>query len=432
MLAAIKKIIKALALPGLYIGGIFAVLVTAFKEAKWGLFLLVFLIPQPNLWHKLFAYPMGKDILDLIFLAIFLGIIIQKKGFAHTQNSTFIFMLIMVSYVSLWNSSLRYSLPLPISASSSLLFDWKNHAQMIILYFFALNVVKNEEDQKKLILIMAAVLLLMTMRSFRNFTPSSAFSYDRRDPGPFWSVGLGANHYGAFLAYMGTLFLGLYFFTKEKIHKYIFLSTMWFSISALLFTYSRGAYLAILATILFFGLKKRGLLVLVFVILISWQFLLPESVVDRISMTQDSSGQIEGSAAHRVVLWEYAVDLFKENPVIGVGFRGFGINMPEGELKDTHNYYMLMLCEQGIIGFLLFLLTLIKSWHSGWMLYRISKGGFYQGLGFGFMGCVAACAISNLFGDRWSYFTLGGYFWLLWGLVDGSILLVESNKDNED
>lgn len=432
MIVFIKSILKKILLPGLYFGSIFVVLKTIFKEAKWGLILLVFLIPQPNLWHKLMEFPLGKDILDFVFLAVVLGIFVQRKGFEKTQNTRFILFLIVMSYFSLWNSSIRNSLPMPISGANYLLEEWKNYAQMLILYFLALNVAKEEKEQKFLVVLMCIVILIMTIRSHRNFTGGASFSYDKRDPGPFWSVGLGANHYGAFLSYFGAFFLGMSFFIKDKINKYLYMATGILSTTALLFTYSRGAYLAILGAVAFFGLKKKIILVAIVAILLSWQFVLPVSVVDRISMTEDSSGKLEDSASHRVILWQYATNLFYDSPLYGVGYRGFGMNMPEGELTDTHNYYMLMLCEQGIIGLVLFIITLIKAWLSGWHLFRGSENEFYKAIGFGFMGCTIACALANIFGDRWSYFTLGGYFWILWGIIDRSILITKSKIDEDN
>jgi len=423
MIGLLKSLVKPLALPALYISGIFLMYKTIFKEPKWGFFLLAFLIPQPNLWHKLFSYPFGKDFLDFLYVSIILGIILQKQGFSKSNNGIIITVFIVASYLSLWNSSLRFDLPLPLSLSSSLIYDWKNYAQMIFMYFLAFNVVDTKDEQEKIIFIISLAIFIICLRSYRNFGARSTFSYDARDAGPFWAVGLGANHYGAFLAHFSSFFIGIFFFVKKKWEKILYSLTALLAISALLFSYSRGAYLASLAAISFFGLRKKSLLVVVLILLLSWQFLLPPSVVDRISMTEDSSGRLENSASHRVVLWEHALDLFTQSPIVGVGFRGFGMNMPEGELKDTHNYYFLMLCEEGLIGLFLMLLMIWKAWHSGWVLFKISDNNFDKGLGFGFMGCVVACAISNMFGDRWSYFALGSYFWLLWGVVDKSILL---------
>ncbi len=170
-------------------------------------------------------------------------------------------------------------------------------------------------------------------------------------------------------------------------------------------------------------LEKRTLLIGVAVILLAWTTVLPSSVVDRVMMTETASGELEGSASHRFNLWEHAYNLFEQNPVFGIGFGGFGFTVPEGELTDTHNFYMKTLSEQGVIGLILLFIILMMAMRSGWRLYRTGKTPFHQGLGFGFMGTIIACMIANVFGDRWSYFVLGGYFWILWGFVDRGILM---------
>jgi hypothetical protein len=37
-----------------------------------------------------------------------------------------------------------------------------------------------------------------------------------------------------------------------------------------------------------------------------------------------------------------------------------------------------------------------------------------------------------MFGDRWSYFVLGDYFWITWGIVDRGILISEASKQKAE
>lgn len=149
-------------------------------------------------------------------------------------------------------------------------------------------------------------------------------------------------------------------------------------------------------------------------------------------MTETPGGHLEGSAAHRIVLWEYAKDMFEENPIFGIGYGGFGLAVPPDEtLTDTHNFYMRMLSEQGMIGIVLFLMLLMRAFHSGWQLYRMGPTPFFKGLGLGFSGCIVATSVANLFGDRWSYFVLGGYLFVFWGLVDRALLISRSQAENQ-
>ena len=427
MLTALKAFLKMIFTPMLYGGMFITAIATIFKKVEWGFLLMIVMIPQPNLWFKLHEYPMGKDFMDILFFSILFGILYQYKAFEMTSNTTIIIILITISYVALWNSSMRFSLPLPVSTSNELLKDWKNYAEMIALYFLALNVIRNEDQQKKIVLLMTIIILLIAVRSYRNFSAGDSFRYDKRVGGPFEAVGLGANHFGAFIAYYSAFFLGLSFLDPNRKRKLLYGVTVLFGLHPLFFSYSRGAYLAAFCVLIFYGVfKKKSLLVLSIIILVAWHTILPPSVVDRISMTETASGEIEASASHRLDLWEHANQLFEENPIFGVGFGGFGLTVPQGELTDTHNFYMKTLSEQGIIGFIILILIILKAFLSGWRLHKTGKSLFNRGLGLGFMGAVIAVMISNIFGDRWSYFALGGYFWILWGIVDRGVLISHS------
>jgi hypothetical protein len=347
MLTVVKNFLKALLIPSIYTGGFLVSIISLFKEARWGLFVLVFIIPQPNIYYKLHQYFLGKDFLDIIFISVFLGIFIQKKGFAKTKNTGFIFLFILYSYLSLWNSALTYSLELPISTSNIFFIEWKNYIQMICYYFLVLNIIKDEKQQKILVIIITIVILLISIRCFRNFSPSASFSYDRRVGGPFEAVGLGSNHLGAFIADYCSVVLGLFLFEKNWKLKILYLLTVLFGIHPLFFSYSRGAYGAAFLSIIVIGLlKKRSLLIGALVIIISWKAILPVTVVERINMTTDQQGNLESSAAKRIDLWEYAEELFMQNPAVGIGYGGFGISRAGEELQDTHNYYVKVLCEE--------------------------------------------------------------------------------------
>lgn len=419
MLGALKALIRLVLSPSLYAATIGIAIASVAKRAEWALYLLILLIPLPNVWYKLQDFPLGKDILDVLELAVLLGIFVNKGGFNRPKRAFTVAMLILVAYAALWNSALHFGLPLPVTNSNPFLADWKNYAQMVFLYFLAYNALKDENSQRIALTILASVFLLIVLREFRNFAAGSSFSYDNRAAGPFWIVGLGANHFGAFISSYGAVLLGLALIDKHRIRRWIYLAGLLFCVYPLFYSYSRGAYVAAVAAIVIIGLvHKRVFLIGVFALVIAWKTILPPTVVERISMTRDESGNIEASAAHRLELWEQAEYLFKSNPVFGIGFSGFGLTVQQGELTDTHNYYVKMAAEQGVIGLATFAAVLLSALASGWNLYRKARSDLQRGLGLGFMACVISMMVNNIFGDRWSYYMLGAYFWILWGIVD--------------
>jgi O-antigen ligase len=439
MLGNFLAYLHAALIPVLLIGIGIVILLTIFKKAEYGLLALVILIPQPNIWFKLHMYPMGSYLLNFLFLAVCLGMIFQGRSFAKTKNVWLIALFIVVSYISLWNSSMYFSLPWPFTTSNPLFKPWKNYAMMIAMYFLALNAAGDEDRQKRVVTVMSLVILFISIRGFRAYTAGEMFLSDSRYAGPFWIVGLGANHMGAFIAHYGAVILGLALFVKNIWQKGLFLTTTLFALHPLFFSYSRGAYAAALGTAAAMGImKKKSLLLLVIAVVVCWHTILPASVVDRIGMTETDDGELEYSAAVRLDLWNKAISYFVEKPVFGIGFDGFAVAMVlRGErYADTHNFFLKTLCEQGIVGSLLLVLIILAALRSGWALLQAGRTPFHKGLGFGFLGCVIAVIITNMFGDRWSYIELGSYFWVFWGLVDRGVLISrardvadESNKE---
>lgn len=432
MLTALKALLSALlspmTVPLFYAGVAVTSIVSIFRRAEWGLYALIAVTPLPNIRYRFNAYPYGKDLIDILIFSILIGIFVHKNGFKKSPSGVLLLLFIVVNYVALWNASLRLSFPLPISTDNPLLSDWKNYAEMILLYFLAFNCIHDEKQQKIATTLIAFVMLFIAVREFRNFTEGSVFSYDRRVDGPFWVMGLGANHMGAFVAHYGAVLLGLYLVDDHRLRRWLYLAALLFSTHSLLFTYSRGAYLGAFAALLVLGvMKKRSLLLLLLCVVVLWQTLLPQTVVERIAMTESPTGELEASAGKRVELWDRAADLFQSNPLFGIGYGAFSYTVSVEGLTDTHNFYMRMLSEQGVIGFLLFALVLIGALRSGWRLYRTAHTPYLRGLGLGFLACVIAVLVTNMFGDRWSYFVLGGYFFAIWGLVDrGTRIAAES------
>ncbi len=429
MLRDVLTLIRTVSVPVLYFGGLFTCLLSVIKKASWGLLLMVILIPQPNVFYKFYQFLGGKNLLDYLFIAVMIGILVNKGGFEKSGNSILAVLLVLASYLAVWNSSVNFALPLPLSLANPLLRPWKSYAYMVCMYLLTFNAIKDDENQRKmLVLTMAFVVLFISLRNYRNFTAGASFTEDSRSVGPFWIVGLGPNHFGAFIVHYSAVLLGLLMLDTVRWRRILFLAAVLISLHPLFFSYSRGAYVAALAVLVFFGLiKKRSLLILAIVIVIAYRTILPSSVVERITMTKTEEGTVEQSAALRLDLWEHALKLFEKNPVIGVGFGGFGLSLPEdARLRDTHSYFLKMLADEGIIGFVLLLITLFLAFRSGWKLLKAGQDGFERGLGLGFAGCVVAYASTNLFGDRFSYYEIGSYFWVFWGLVDRYVVIARS------
>jgi len=195
----------------------------------------------------------------------------------------------------------------------------------------------------------------------------------------------------------------------------------------LMFSLSRGGYAAVLASLLFLGLvKMRKLLVLMLLFGLVWTALVPNAVRQRVTMTWDTSdGGLDHSSETRVTLWEDAMHVFDSNPVIGTGFNTYAYMGRVGDYKDTHNYFIKVLVETGVLGLLLFLALIIRLLWTGLVLHWRAPDPLARALGLGLAGWVVCAIVANLFGDRWSFLQVNGYMWVLAALAARSFTLAQ-------
>lgn len=150
---------------------------------------------------------------------------------------------------------------------------------------------------------------------------------------------------------------------------------------AVLGSQSRGAFLAILAMLLFLWLKSRRKLVLglVFAPLIPIAIgFMPESWTNRMQTIETYEAD-EGSAMARLRTWETLINLANDRPLVGGGFEPYAPRTFEiygvgpHDVHAAHSIYFQMLGEHGYVGLGLFLALVIACWRVSGRLIRASR-----------------------------------------------------------
>jgi O-antigen ligase len=294
-----------------------------------------------------------------------------------------------------------------------------------------------EKGQVRILLILMAVSVLIVNRSYYSTLSGrdlSHFSYEVRDAGPLGYAGV--NGLAAFEAMVASFLLGTFSFTKKIYGKIGILLLVATCCYCILFSFSRGAYLGLIVGLVTVGLfRSRWMLAVAAVIVLGWQLLLPAAVQQRILMTTEDAeeGQhFDSSSQQRIELWEDAMTLFKRNPITGTGFETYSHMGRVGNFRDTHNYYVKVLAEMGVIGLAWYLLLLWKAFRAGMTLFYDASDPFWRAVGLGFVALLASVMIMNLFGDRWTYQQVDGYLWILLGcVIRGLIVLHEQPAQAE-
>lgn len=410
------------------LGSIVIIFLSLRGKIHLGLLLLVPLFPLQNVIERLHRYPMGNQFIDLMLIVMILGwalksVLDGKKILEYTPVNKILFLMLVYTYISLWQGSFYLGFPAPISASDTRVQLWKNYMILPVLFFITVNNIRTLKQIKWLIMAMVLPMFVMDYYTGNQIKWMSGLMSRDKINGTFsW---LGPNEVAAFYATYTFVLLGILFYDRIKLRKIIFSSAILFNVYCAIFLYSRGAYVAILGgSIAFSFLKKKIFLIPLLALFFFWQLILPAQVVERINQTKTDEGTFESSSQKRLDTWKECMDLFQKNPIIGTGFNTIpylGLT-----LGDSHNFYIKVLTEQGLIGISIFLIFIFGAFKVGWRLYKSAKDNFFKGFGLGFTVCVIAMMIANFFGDRFTYLQLGAYFWVFLALaVRGNIITQE-------
>jgi len=383
------------------------------------LLFIIALLPMRNVVERMHSTPLGKDFVDIMLIMMVIGWVISsllkhKKMFEPSPLNGIIFVMMGYTFLSLLQGSGYLGHYSAFQISDPRVQAWKNFFVLPLMFLLVYNNIEEEKWIWRTILVMCVVMVLMDyyvvqqIRWFTNIVSRKKIS------GTF--VFLGPNEVAAFYNQYTVLLMCLWTAMKHKRMKMALMGLIVINVFCVLFLFSRAAYMGMIVGVsLLLLIRNRKLLIIFLLILMFWQTALPGKVKERIQQTHDRYGQLDESAALRIIVWHHSMDLFARNPVMGVGFGVFpylGL-----ELGDTHNIYLKILAEQGILGFFIFLILLIIMFIQGIVLHMYGETDMQRALGLGFVLCLLVLMVNNVFGDRWSYMELNSNLWVFAALV---------------
>ena len=395
-----------------------------------GIYLLVPLMPLQTLRYQLQELPFGDKFVDLLLISTIVGLYLREPGSfpPRTRLNTYLLGLSIFSYVSLWVGSFMLNLPMPLMPSNPRFADWKNYAEMFLFFLVVCAVIKTKREMKILLCLMMLSVLRANLGFYHTVSERdfSHFSYNLRYAGALGYAG--ENGLAAFEAQFLLLLLGMLSSLRGLRLKLLTVVSIGLCAYCLMFSFSRGGYIGLLAGLLFLGVaRERKYLVVLAAILLSWQTLVPNAVRERVTMTYED-GQVDSSSGERVQLWQDALTIIPKNPLLGTGFNTYKLLGRSEDYTDTHNYYMKVTVETGLVGLVLFVMLLWKMLAESISLMRETDDLFFKGLALGFGAMICCVAAVNFFGDRWMFQQVTAYMWAGLALVCRARLITATEE----
>jgi len=194
---------------------------------------------------------------------------------------------------------------------------------------------------------------------------------------------LDPNFFAQIMVVIIPLALNRLLYEEKLFHKFLAIWSLAASFLTVIFTFSRGGFLALILVLGFIVLWRKPPLVAVLsglLILLLLIPFLPPSYFERIQTILDylpfRGSDIRGEVSFRGRLSEYEVgwQMFTENPILGIGYENFpayyldystklGLD-PRRTERSAHSLYLEILAEQGLVGMFFFGLILYSVFKS--------------------------------------------------------------------
>jgi O-antigen ligase len=226
------------------------------------------------------------------------------------------------------------------------------------------------------------------------------------------------NHFGAYVAFLIVLLLGMVFRARRRSLVLVSLASIACLVYPLIFSFSRTAYIALSLSLLvffFMPIGKRNKIILgtagasaVIVGLAAIPMAVGQRMMD-IYLTFTGK-QMALSFYYRMRMWRGALTDFLRSPLLGRGTYYY-------ELRD--NFYLKVIGETGLLGIvtLFALLYLVLREEKKLLRYRTGED-LIDGLTLGlFPATVGFLVIFNLAGDIFLIHKLMGTFWIMLALI---------------
>jgi O-antigen ligase len=305
-----------------------------------------------------------------------------------------------------------------------------------LVYFYVANNVQTRGDALFVVrMLLGGCLLESLIMVIMQFTVTTSTQWDfpiHIIAESTWSGGLMRiggtigvpNVAGAYLSILLACAAAVLFTSLGRVHRWLAMSVLGFGGVALISTFSRGAWIAVVIAVFVIcfsvwlrrGLSLKGpiaLLVVGALLYMPFHSLISERLF----------GDDKGSAEVRIPLMQLAYRMIADNPVLGVGANNFAVAMdryltPEfrhGWRFSVHNKYLLVLTETGIGGLLAYLAFLLGTLRTGWRCWKL-QDPLLSPLALGFAAGIAGHMV-HMTVDLFHVRAVQQLLWLVAGLL---------------
>ena len=411
------------------------------------LFLLIITLPALFVYKYVYLFRVNQTvIINFLILAIFAFYIINvviKKKFIYSKNSLNlpILLFVLIAAVSiLINNSFWIGLR-----------DFISFLSYFLIYFFIINNMKTKDSINfcsTIFFITASLVSLYLMVQYYGIDPFLS-SIQRL------TSTLGNQNYVA--SYLGLIFpIAFSFFLIEtkKINKILVESVLIIIYTGIIICHTRAIWAAIFFSLLFFKFilsyfkinrilkdNQKWLIILFSLFLLITLIYSTSNPLNRSPITATeraiSTFDMQGSSLRsRLLCWQSTMDMIRDRPLFGSGLGTFPLHYlnyqadflqrnPEylkfsGKAGETHNEYLQIWAEMGIVGLIAFILIIITFYITTINMIRKIKIVNEKIIIIGLISGITITLLHSIFSFPFHIPAVSSAFWFLIGVTMAS------------
>jgi O-antigen ligase len=332
-------------------------------------------------------------------------------------------------------SSVRTSLETGASLGDMLarVKNWFIYATFLFLSY---KCVRNPREKLFVLLLIFVVIVLLAANSTRGVIADQGLGLNLLRHRATSMLLNQPNLWGGFLAMYAFFFIAvLVVLPLSKKAKLMLLAATCVVLVNLVYSLSRGAWLAFVVAAVFLATAKARRLVvplaLIGMLLSVW---MPDVAVERFEsgmqdeydpsllVAEDAEAM---DAAARIKQWRNFLPMLLESPVFGTGFDTYANEYFRAGLgprpKSAHSSVIEIGIEQGIPGLVFYSWILIAAYGAATRVYRDAAHPVDRALALGLLGATVCLFLLDLTGTRFRNGNLMAYYWILAGMTFNAV-----------
>lgn len=370
-----------------------------------------FLASFASIWDELL-------LIFFVFYYIYRGI--KNNGeiglnFTPMDLPIIIYMILGISHLLLVGPDLRIGIE-----------GFRAVFQHILWYFVASQFIRNMKTSYKILDVFMALGLFLGVHGVYQYIakvpmPSNWVDISENIQTRAYSIVGSPNILGVLFVLLIPIGISMIFAEKEKKKRIFYIATVLFMMAGLLFTMSRGSWLAFAFAMFIYILALQPKLIVPFIGLLGLFIVFGGSLSDRLLFMISPTYFLRSAAGGRLYRWEIGLDIWKENKLLGLGLGRFGgaVAMNNGLAPFyLDNYYLKTLTEMGLFGiialgfvilcFLIFSINIIRKQAS------TEKRVMVIGLFSACIGVLTQNFVENIF----EFPAIVVYFWMMVAIIN--------------